>query len=196
MQFSDAIQLKDGKFLRLDLHERRVNETRAKYFFASPQISLTEVLIDFPAAGLYKCRVLYGEEIESVEFLPYSPKIVKTAKLVSDDEIDYSSKFADRSRLNRLFEMRGNADDVLIIKGGFVTDFSAANILLFDGSKWVTPDTPLLRGTHRRFLLERGLIREAAVRAEDLPKYSKIIRLSAMVDFESATREDGITIIV
>ena len=48
----------------------------------------------------------------------------------------------------------------LIVKDGYLTDTSIANIALYDGYTWFTPAHPLLRGTKRAELLNKQLIVE------------------------------------
>jgi 4-amino-4-deoxychorismate lyase len=72
--------------------------------------------------GLFKCRVTYGPDIESIEFEPYRKRTVRSLKLVVSDEIEYSFKFKDRSALEALFAQRGDCDDIIIVKNGLVTD--------------------------------------------------------------------------
>jgi len=47
------------------------------------------------------------------------------------------------------------ADEVVFIKNGMVTDCSIGNLLFFDGHEWITPYIPLLKGTQRAFLLDK-----------------------------------------
>jgi 4-amino-4-deoxychorismate lyase len=124
--------------------------------------------------------VVYETEIERIEYEPYIWRPVSTLKLVRSDTIDYASKYADRSELERLFAQRGTCDDILISKQGFVSDTFYANSAFWDGQNWYTPDTPLLAGTMRAFLLDQGQLREARIRQADLGKYMKVRLINAM----------------
>jgi 4-amino-4-deoxychorismate lyase len=59
-------------------------------------------------------------------------------------------------------------------------------VAFFDGSSWLTPSTPLLPGTQRAFLLENGVIHEAALQEIDLTGFSHIKLFNAMMDWERA----------
>ena len=83
-----------------------------------------------------------------------------------------------------MFAQRGKCDDIIIIKNGLVTDAFAANLLFFDGKNWVTPTTPLLKGTQRQFLLDQEIIFETKIREEDICSYQKVGLINAMVSFE------------
>ena len=134
--------------------------------------------------GLYKCRIIYSEKIEHLEFVPYNLPSINSLKIIFDDQIIYSHKFNNRTRINELFEKRENYDDILIVKKGFVTDTSFANILFYNGKKWLTPDHPLLKGTQRSYLLDEELIEAAGIRLEDLKYFKKVRLVNAMMQFE------------
>ena len=57
-----------------------------------------------------------------------------------------------------------------------------SNVVFGDGSSWITPETFLLPGTKRAFLLSRGDIQECSVRAEDIGKFRFCSLINAMLD--------------
>lgn len=147
-------------------------------------------VIDIPTElsdKVFKCRVLYAEKIEKIEFQPYQIKPIKTLQIVHAELLSYDYKFADRHELEGLAQHKKTADDILIIKNGFVTDTSYANIVFFDGKHWVTPATPLLRGTKRSQLLQKQVIREEKIRVEDLKKYQFAKIINAMIELEESS---------
>jgi 4-amino-4-deoxychorismate lyase len=104
--------------------------------------------------------------------------------MVVDNEIDYQFKYTDRARLEEL-KRRTKADEILIVKNGYITDTSFSNIIFFDWeNKWVTPATPLLKGTKRKELLEKGMIHEKEIRPYDLKDFTKARLINAMLDIE------------
>ena len=58
------------------------------------------------------------------------------------------------------------------------------NIALFDGSNWATPRTPLIYGTNRAYLLEKGFVVEKDIFASHLANYQKITLFNALIDFQ------------
>ena len=185
--FIETIRLTNGQLFNLHFHNKRLNYTRNTYFEEKSEWDLTQH-ITIPEnfkKGLFKCRVTYGEQIEKVEFEPYQPRLVQHLRLVNDNNIEYSFKYQNRLSLNELFAQRGEADDVLIIKNGFITDTSYANIVFWNEEQWITPDTYLLAGTQRAQLLEKGIIFEKKIRAQDVPKYSHARLINSMLDFET-----------
>jgi 4-amino-4-deoxychorismate lyase len=129
--------------------------------------------------GLYKCRVVYSEEIKSIEFSVYKLKNIQTLTIVYNDSINYSYKYENRHVLNDIMNLV-NSDDIIIIKNGFVTDSSTANLVFFDGKKWITPTTFLLPGTQRSYLLDSGLIEKDEIKASDIKNFRGVKLINAM----------------
>jgi 4-amino-4-deoxychorismate lyase len=167
----------------LPYHEARLNRTRrALYGVDAPLHLRSELAIpDFVDEEKHKCRVTYGPDIVNIEWERYLPRLIKSLRLVVDDAIEYHYKYKNRDHLNQLHAHRGDCDDVLIVKNGLITDTSYANVALFDGSDWHTPEVPLLPGTQRAFLLDAGIISPKNIGIEDLSKYSTAKLFNAMV---------------
>ena len=165
----ETIRICNGEPFNLVLHEQRLNLSRRKLFGSTGGISLARHIRipDDCRSGAYRCRVIYEESIISTEFMPYLPASVRTIKIVTADDIDYSLKYLDRTCLTGLID-RNAADDVLIVKNGRVTDTSYSIIVFTDGRQWLTPDTPLLRGTMREKLLLEGTIKKKKKKAVSL----------------------------
>jgi 4-amino-4-deoxychorismate lyase len=134
--------------------------------------------------GIYKIRVLYDQFVREIEFSPYQYRSIQSLKVVHHESIDYHIKYTDRQILQQLFDQRGDCDDIIIVKNGFVGDSYTANLLFFDGKNWYTPTTPLLKGTKRQFLLDQGVISEKEIREEDIKSYQKVGLINALIDFE------------
>lgn len=182
----ESIKLEDGRFHRLHYHQARVDRSLVDLFQLKSAINLSEILSrqQYPKSGLFKCRMVYGKQVESIEFLPYAPKHPQSLKVVHDLSIDYTYKYEDRSKINSLFEQRLFCDDVLIIKNGFVTDASYSNIVFFEGFRWITPNTPLLKGTMRQFLLDAAEIKEESVTVQDILSFKSFRLINAMHGFD------------
>lgn len=182
----ETIKFCDGEPQNPGLHEKRLNTSRRRLFGSTIEISLTEHIRvpDNCRSGVYRCRVIYEASVISVEFIPYQPATVHTLRVVYADNIDYGMKYLDRSCLTSLID-RDVADDVLIVKNGFVTDTSYSNIVFTDGRNWITPDTPLLRGTMREKLLSAGTIREERIMLEQLNRFTHFKLINAMLGFDA-----------
>ena len=180
----ETIKISDGKPENLYLHNERLNHSRKLLFGKSDQLRL-EDFINVPEnarKGLFRCRVIYSDSVISIEFTPYIPAIIKTLKTVEADWLEYDHKFLDRKPLQSLID-KNVADDILIVRNGCITDTSYANIVFTDGKKWVTPDTPLLKGTMRAFLLSKGVIIEERITINDLTRFTHLRMINAMLGF-------------
>ncbi len=138
----------------------------------------------FSEKSLIKCRIIYANDIENIEIISYRLPVIRSLKIVTDNEIEYDLKFTDRSRLEQLYNQRDKCDDILIVKNGLITDTYFANILFFNGKEWITPAHPLLKGTQRQYLLETDRIVMADIRPEDLKHFKKARLINAMIRFE------------
>ena len=187
----ETVCIRDAKVMYPEWHIRRYEESFLRFYGYPPQeplfdsVSLLDSLQRLPASDMVKMKILYGSKEKTVELSPYSSKNIQTLKMVEADDIDYSLKFADRSCLDELTARRGIYDDILIIKDEMVTDSSFCNIVFFDGDRYITPSTPLLRGVARQRLLDLGVIEEREVRAVDIGKFGSFVLINAMRDFFS-----------
>ncbi len=184
-QLIETIKCNNGKLYNIRWHNERFNRARKELFGLPHEIDLGEI-IKIPEnckKGLFRCRIMYSETIDKIEFVPHSFRKIKSLKLVEDNNIDYQFKFSNRKNLNSLFEKRGNCDDILIIKNGCITDSSTANCIFCDGQKWWTPDTPLLPGTQRAKLIYEEKIEVCRITPATISKYKKVGLINAMWDF-------------
>lgn len=183
----ETIKIVDGKPQNLDFHQKRFENARKSMFGLKNFDLLSEIIKvpEFAQNGLFRCRLLYKEKIEKIEFLPYNFRQIKTLRLVESNGIDYSYKFADRSELENLFAQKGDCDDIIIVKNGLITDSFAANLVFYDGQKWWTPDSPLLKGTKREKFLAEKTISACKIELSDLQKYSKVGLINAMIDLDT-----------
>jgi 4-amino-4-deoxychorismate lyase len=141
--------------------------------------------LDWPEKGLFKCRMVYDDNSRDVEFIPYEYKTINSLRVVEHDRVSYEFKYVERRVINRLYDLRKNCDDVLIVKRGLVTDTSYANILFRRGKYWYTPWSALLKGTMRANLLERDLIQEEEIRPEDIKTFETFKIINAMWEFDA-----------
>ncbi len=186
-QLLETIKLKDGQLFNLEFHNNRLNEARKACFGECNDLNLSELISvpDDKKKGLFRCRVTYSKHIEEIEFIPHVYRSVKSLKLIVDNTIDYNYKYKNRDYLQLLFEQRSDADDILVVKNGFITDSFTANPIFFDGNKWWTPKTTLLNGTQREKLIGEGKIFCCEIRPKDVHKYQKVGLINALQDLEN-----------
>jgi 4-amino-4-deoxychorismate lyase len=187
-QFIETICYEQGSFQRIGLHNERCNRTR-NYFFGKQSKLGLEKYLSIPSHLInetVKCSVTYGIEIIAIKYDLYQIRPVKSLQMVIDNNIDYSFKHADRTELNSLFQLRGQSDDILIIKNGLITDTSYANVIFKKHNKWYSPQDPLLKGTRLASYLEEGKVAPALLRPKDLRDYSEARIINAMISIVSS----------
>ena len=182
----ETIKISDGKPENLHFHNERFNHSRNLLFGKSDHLRLEEYLNvpEDSRNGIVRCRIIYSDSVISVEFSPYVRAEIKSLKTVDGGSLQYDHKFLDRTPLLSLID-KNVADDILIVQNGLITDTSYANIVFTDEERWVTPDTPLLRGTMRAFLLATGKIFEERIPVNDLSRYTRFRMINAMLGFDA-----------
>lgn len=185
----------DGVPSLLPYHQARFDAARWHFWGPLPELRLEDVLVvpsDF-RQGKVKCRLTYSAADFVVEWEHYAPRHIGRLQLAAGDHLDYSFKYADRSALHKLWQQRGDADDILIVRNGLITDTSYSNVALFDGERYFTPAQPLLAGVRRAALLDAGILLPADIRPADLPDFQHIALINAMLDLGECVVETGVS---
>lgn len=188
-RFIESIQLRDGVFKRLELHQPRLQKAMAAFYPNVPAIDLAEILkqSEYPTEGLFKCCIVYDSEIRQMDFSPYVRREIQTLRVVETDMASAPYKSEDRSALSAAFAKRGDCDDVLLVRNGLLTDSSYCNVALFDGESWITPRLPLIYGVNRAQLLSEGKLIEKDIKLDDLLNFQSICLFNAMIEFGEIT---------
>jgi 4-amino-4-deoxychorismate lyase len=184
--FFEAIKIVDGNVMNPGYHIRRFNFTRQSFFPEIPFIDLSGWLKvpEKCRTGIVRCMIIYGEEIENIEFESYEMQPVKTLKLVYDNDIEYGFKYKNRSAISDLMERKGNHDDIIMVKNNRITDSSGSNIIFLSKGIWYTPKYPLLKGTKREKLLSGSSIIEKDIHVEDIHQFEEVGLINAMIELE------------
>lgn len=184
MTLLETIKCKNGKLYNLNFHQVRFDTARQQCFGEIANIALrNEIQVPEKCQnGLFRCRVYYSGKITKIEFIAHEYKKIERLKLIRNNTVSYKFKYSNRDTLNQLFALRGKCDDILIVKNGNITDSCTANPVFWDGSKWWTPDTPLLPGTQRAHLLSEKKIHECRITTGDLDSFAKIGLINALQD--------------
>jgi len=161
----------------IELHNKRMNWTR-KYFYDLEPVDLRDYI---EIKKNSRCRVIYDKEIKKIEYFPLKKREFNSFKVVECNDIEYKFKSEDREKLNSL-KVEGY-DEVIIVKNGFITDTTISNLAFFDGNKWITPKTPLLKGTKREELIQKGFLKEKEIKIEDIKNFKKFAMMNAIIGF-------------
>ncbi len=188
----ETICIHNGSIQHLSYHQARLDSSRALLFGDEiEELDLSSVIHPPTGSGILKCKVVYDRAFKSVDYTPYTPRRIRRLKII-DSDIGYAHKFTDREQIEELFERRGEADEILIVRDGLVTDTSIANIAFFNGQNWVTPKNPLLKGTTRERLVKSGFLLPRDILYREIRSFQKFALLNAMIGFEPV--ESGIII--
>jgi 4-amino-4-deoxychorismate lyase len=179
----ETVKVQNRQLQNIEAHNLRAAKSRRVLFGVEDPFDLRDFisLPDDLEDTLYKCRIVYEQTVQHVEFLSYLPKKIQTLRLVVNDELRYEHKYLDRSSFDK-FVQSAFADDVLIVQHGLITDSSFSNIVFYNGKKWVTPTQPLFRGIKRQILLEKGLIHEGKIFQKDLHRFMYAALINVMLD--------------
>lgn len=177
----ETIRCISGGAQHLSYHQQRLNASL--HALGIEKTYNLQALITPPTEGVYRCRFLYDKNGYEIEFHPYTPKPITSLKRIDTEALEYPLKYSNREVLNALFAQRDGCDDVLIVKNGFLTDTTIANIALFIEGEWLTPDTPLLEGTTRARLIDEGFLATATLTPNDIARSYKVALMNAMIGF-------------
>jgi len=180
----ETIKVDDGEVFNIEYHQKRFDRTRLELFNSKNSIDLLS-LLDIPKKGLFRCRVIYSEDIQSIEYIPYKVKVINSLKVV-DSNINYNYKFLNRDELNTLLSENSKFDEIIIEKSGYLTDTTISNIAFYDDNykQWFTPATPLLYGTMREKLLNNGFLKSKNIKSSEISSYKKVALMNAMIGFK------------
>lgn len=186
-QFIESIRIKEGIIERLDYHQSRVKRTFLN-FGKFPFFQLNGIITPnaLNASGVVKCRVKYDlQQVLDITYSAYAVKKIGSISLVELEGRKYDFKYADRDWINNLL-LNAGTDEIIMTDQGIVKDASYANLAFYDGERWYTPQTPLLEGTQRAFLLEANKIQVAEIRTTNLHQYQMVKFINAMMTWEES----------
>jgi 4-amino-4-deoxychorismate lyase len=176
--FFETIKCDNGNVFYLNYHQKRIINT------IGLNINLSEYIYP-PTRKLLKCKVIYNDNgILDVNYALYIPKDIKIFKFIFDNNIVYDKKTLQRDNINKLYNQKDIADEIIIVKNNLITDTSIANIAIFDGSNWITPKNPLLNGTTRDRLIDENKIIQKDITIKQFRKAKQIALLNAMIEFK------------
>ncbi|MBK8699248.1 MAG: aminotransferase class IV [Saprospiraceae bacterium] len=186
-QLVESIWIRNGRIHNMTFHQARYATTYFNLFGRLARTTLRR-LIDARALAFddVKCRILYDKSGAGVSYEKYERKPIETIRVLTDDQIEYPYKFLARPNLDALFQQRGDADEIAIVKNGLFTDAYYYNLVFENRDGLFTPRLPLLEGTMRQSLLEKKYIRPADIAIDQLGEYEKIHLINALnpLDFQ------------
>jgi 4-amino-4-deoxychorismate lyase len=181
----ETIKIVDGIPQNIIYHNQRFNRSRRHFFETTQAIDLYHFLKVPPsyATGTVRARIIYSQHIEDIQYAAYQKKEINNLKLINTN-IEYDFKYLNRQVINELYAKRELADDVLLVKQGYITDSSYANLVFKNTKGLFTPKQPLLAGTKRQKLLDEKQIHPLVIGPEMLAEFSHFCLINAFLDLD------------
>ena len=184
-QVFESIKVVDHQYYNLTYHLERMQRTCMALWGREKSTNiLIHQLNEQSTKALCKCKVMYDADGHVLEFFQYTKKELHQLLIVNDNSISYEHKYIDRNVFNAAAELRDQHQDIIYAKNGLLTDATYSNIALWNGIEWHTPALPLLKGTKRQSLLDKGQLIEKNISIIGLQAYEKISSINAMLDLE------------
>ncbi len=188
-QILETIRISNFIPENIDLHQIRMDNAYKTVFKKQNPISLENIFQSEKITDnlVYKWRIIFSENNYSTSIEIYNIKPVKSLKLIDIPyNFDYSIKLADRSKINSFYSLKGNCDDVILVKNGLLTDSSYANLVFKFKNQLFTPKIPLLNGIRRTLLINVKKVEIINISVEDIDKYEGVYLVNSMMDIEVA----------
>ena len=184
IQLFETIRIEDGIAHHLKYHNIRLNSSRKKLFGTQDTIDLADYLMDIPTSGLYRAKVIYGNDILNTTYYPYKAKEIGGISL-KESAINYAHKYTDRDDIDALLDSASGYDEIIMVRDGLLTDTTIANIALRQDGIWYTPAKPLLHGTTRARLIDEGHIKPRDITYCNIDSYDALALMNAMIGFKT-----------
>ncbi|MBK8850141.1 MAG: aminotransferase class IV [Saprospiraceae bacterium] len=175
----ETIWIRHGRVQNLRYHQARFDATRRAHYESVPPISLSPLILRDHTSADIKCRIIYTDTILDIQYSPYEWRPIRKLTIVEHNTITYPYKSLHRPELDTLFSQRGSADEILILRNGLFTDAYYFNIVFKNENGFFTPKTPLLPGTMRQKLIDKGVIRTMDISLDDLSTFQSIHLINA-----------------
>lgn len=204
LELLETLRLEDGECRRLERHLQRLAQSARYFGFADPVGAAREALGALQhacPAGMYRVRVLAGRDgrvriehhrLTEVDRAAWARglRAVLARTPVSAEERLLHYKTTHRALYETHRAAAGGADEVLLWnEAGELTEFTIGNLVVeLDGRRWTPPlESGLVPGVFRAELLERGLVRERALRAGDLARATGVWLVNSVREWVPVT---------
>lgn len=180
----ETIAIIDGEPQNLAYHQQRFESAMEQYFNVTSQRQLAEIICvpNKFQLGRVRCRIDYNANEFQQQFFHYTPRKLNSFQCVYTEDLDYRFKYSDRKRLDLLKTLQ--ADEVVIINNGKVSDCTIGNLLFLKQGQWFSSQDYLLKGTQLTKLVEEGMVQLVQITPQDLPQYEQVMMVNALNPFD------------
>ena len=186
--FIESIRLENGIVKLLDYHQDRMDRTIFYHFGFKNPVKISKLIEEreLPINGVYKIRILYSQMLQNIEIIPYQQKTYSDFEIIElPDHFNYAYKFADRTIFETLSKHLHPQTIAIFFQKSMLTDALYANLVFQKNEILYTPNTPLLEGVQRRYLLENKIISETNISTQDIFSFEKVGLINAMIPLEN-----------
>jgi len=183
MDLIETVLVTNGNIQNFNLHLARVKRSFEffKWKFNQKEWENLKEKFTFKQKPL-RARITYNHSgIKEIELFEIKKREFKTFKVV-EINFDYSFKFKNRKHFENL-HLKYKADEFILIKNNLITDTTISNLAFFTGNEWLSPKTPLLKGTMREKLIKENRIKLSNIHKSDLKYFKKIAMINAILGF-------------
>lgn len=187
-QLLESIRIENKNAPLLAFHQARMEQSFA-HFGKECKINISQILnnLDFENHNLFKLRIIYDLENHfETEIQDYQFAKIDKFRLIENDKISYSLKYADRTALDQI-KKENPAQEIIITQNGKITDTSFSNLIFLKNGIWHTPKTYLLNGVRRQFLLQNKQIIESDIHFKNIHQFSHFKLINAMIGIDDGT---------
>ncbi|AAP95374.1 branched-chain amino acid aminotransferase [[Haemophilus] ducreyi] len=180
----ETILIIDGVAQNLAYHQARLNNTIA-HLFQREEVYCLQEIIRVPREfqqGIVRCRIDYHQTAYQLQFSHYLPKVIRRFQCVYTQDFTYSFKYSDRKRLDLLNSQQ--ADEIIIVNNGWISDGSIGNLLFLKAGQWYSPQDYLLKGTQLSYLIDNKQVKLTKIAVQDLLQYERVMLINALNRFE------------
>ena len=201
----ETTRIEDGRWIRLDRHLARMEESAAYFDFRFNRAAIVAELAahaDNWRSGVRRGRVLLsragGVRVESQPLAPASAPSVPVVALSTTPVSSRDRFLFHKTTRRQVYDERraehAAAFDVLLRnERDDLTEFTIGNVVVeLDGVRWTPPRAAgLLAGVFRAELLEAGIIQERTIATADLPHATGLWLINSLREWVAVTLEKG-----
>lgn len=179
----ETMRLEDGRLHERALHEARLRRAAAHFGFQHPSQAIDDALARIAGThpqGRWRVRLLLDAsgrptvEAHALADTPGRPRVQLAPHALAEAEGEFVRfKTTRRAHYDALAPTDPAVFDTLLWNTrGELTEFTRGNVALKLGGRWLTPPLAcgLLDGVGRAAALRDGLLQEAVLRVDDLPR--------------------------
>ena len=184
MEFIETLFIKNGKIHNLKYHLERIKRTAEYFKFQVPSSEFQNLNEKLKMKNeKLRCRITYNQfGIQNIEYFPIKEREFKKFKIM-EINFNYSFKYKNRSLFTFHSPLYTSYDEFILIKNNHITDTTISNLAFYTGKEWLTPKYPLLKGTKRAELIQKGLLKEENIHKYDLKYFKKMAMINAILGF-------------